>query len=184
MAEDYTSIDTGIKDMAGRLTSLTADKIVLSNQNGVRPDLPYLDFGRVSTQSTQFGINFSPSDVVNGRTEKVKQDVIRFQSYSNTNREHFEILDDIVTGIENSFVMDSINSTYGFNILNHGTVTDISAVTTQRYEYRAFLDVTITYRTVREFVDSAGCIIEDVNGSGVLKDATLGDRNITFNVDT
>lgn len=184
MAENYTNIDTGIKDMVEQLTTLTADKIVLAEQNGVRPDLPYLSFERVSEQSMQRENGSSISLVDNYKTAKVKQSVIRFQSYSNTNREQYTILDDIVLGFENPFVMDTINSTYGFNVLNHGTVTDISTVTTQRYEYRAFLDFTIVYTTVEEFADTAGCIIEDVNGSGVLKDATLGDRNITFNVDT
>ena len=99
-------------------------------------------------------------------------------------RQPYEILDSCLMGVSNSIVMDDVCNQYGFNVLNYGNITDISAVMTQHYEYRAFIDFTIVYIDVKEFIGTTGCFIEDVNGNGVLKGSTTGDRNVTFNVDT
>ena len=184
MAENYTQIDTGIKKMVEDLTILTADKIVLANQNGPRPDLPYISFERVDTRAMQRNVFFGASATEDSKAENTKQETVRFQAYSNAQREPFELLDDLVMGQDNSVVIDDIRTTYGFNVLNYGTVTDITALSTQHLEPRAFIDFTIIYRTVKVFTGTDGCIIEDVNGTGVLKDATTGDRNVTFNIDT
>tara|TARA_R100001480_G_scaffold7635_5_gene15599 strand:- start:338 stop:892 length:555 start_codon:yes stop_codon:yes gene_type:complete len=184
MAEDYANIDRGIKKMVEDLTVLTSDKVVLANQNGPRPDLPYISFERVNEQPMQRNEFIAATDTVDAKIQNVKRSTVRFQAYSNTQREPFELLDDLTLGQDNSVVIDDIRTTYGFNVLNYGKVTDISSIMTQHIEPRAFIDFTIIYKTVKVLTGTAGCIIEHMSGDGILKDAVTGDRNITYNVDT
>tara|TARA_Y100000310_G_C20703455_1_gene832273 strand:+ start:5785 stop:6339 length:555 start_codon:yes stop_codon:yes gene_type:complete len=184
MAEDYQELDRGIKSMIEQLTALPANKVVLANQNGPRPDLPYISFQTLVEQKAQRNIVSAPTAVDDGVIENVKVSTVRLQSYSNTIKEPFALLDDFILGQDNSTVIDQIRQDYGFNVLNYGTVSDISSVETQHIEPRAAVDITINYRTQLVLTGSAGCIIEDLNGVATLKQDGKPDRVINFNVDT
>ena len=184
MAEDYQELDRGIKSMIEQLTSLPTGKVVLANQNGPRPDLPYISFQTLVEQKMQRNILYAPTATENAIIENVKVSTVRLQAYSNTMKEPFALLDDFVLGQDNSTITDQIRADYGFNVLNYGTVTDISSVETQHIEPRAAIDINIVYKTQLTVTDSAGCIIEDLNGVATLKQDGKPDRVINFNVDT
>ena len=182
MAHDYTLLDTGIKKMVMDLTGLTNDFVVQANNNTGRPDLPYMSFQRVSEQKMQRNDIIAPDGVsANKKILNTKRSTVRFQAYGTT---AFQLLDDLILGQDNEVVIDDIRTTYGFNVLNYGTVQDLPTVTTNVIEPRAFVDVVITFQTVLEVTDSSGDVIEDVSGTGTLKDAKTGDRNVTFSIDT
>lgn len=181
MAHNYVLLDTGIKDMVMQLTGLTNDFVVKANNNTGRPNLPYISFQRISEQKMQRN-NVLGADGTNDiRILNTKRSTIRFQAYGTT---AFSLLDDLILGQDNETVIDSIRTTYGFNVLNYDNVTDISGITTNVIEPRAFVDVTITFTTELTVAGTSGEVIEDVNGTGTLKDAKTGDRNLTFTVDT
>jgi hypothetical protein len=184
MAEDYQQLDRGIKSMIAQLTALPVGKVVLANQNGPRPDLPYISFQTLIETKMQRNIVFAPTATEDGIIQNTKVSTVRLQAYSNTMKEPFSLLDDFILGQDNSAVTDQIRTDYGFNVLNYGTVSDISSVETQHIEPRAAVDVNITYSTQLTLTGSAGCIIEDLNGVATLKQDGKPDRVINFNVDT
>jgi hypothetical protein len=184
MAEDYQQLDRGIKSMIEQLTALPASKVVLSNQNGPRPDLPYASFQTLVETKMLRSVVTAPTDIADGIIQNTKVSSIRVQTYSNDAKEPFSLLDDLLLGQDNFIIMDQIRTDFGFNVLNYGTVTDISSFTTQHIEPRAAVDLNIVYATRLTITGSAGCIIEDLNGVATLKQDGKPDRVINFNIDT
>lgn len=181
MAQDYVALDTGIKSMVMQLTGLTNDFVVKANNNTGRPNLPYISFQRITEQKMQRNNVQGANGTDDIMIFNTKRSTVRFQAYGIN---AFELLDDLVMGQDNEVVIDSIRTTYGFNVLSYGNVNDIPTLTTNIIEVRAFVDVIITFTTVLTIGSTSDDIIEDVNGTGVLKDAKTGDRNVTFSIDT
>jgi len=183
MAHDYVNLDSGIRDMVMQLTGLTNDFVVKANNNTGRPNLPYISFQRISEQKMQRNHVIGADGTNDTRIFNTKRSTVRFQAYGSGNTA-FELLDDLIMGQDNEVVIDEIRTTYGFNVLSYGNVNDIPTITTNVIESRAFVDVIITFTTVLTISGTSGDVIEDVNGTGVLKDAKTGDRNVTFSIDT
>ena len=181
MAHDYSNLDTGIKSMVMQLTGLTNNFVVKANNNTGRPNLPYISFQRITEQKMQRNNIVNPNIVDNRKIKNTKTSSVRFQSYGTTS---FELLDDLIMGQDKETIIDDIRTTYGFNVLSYGDVTDISGITTNVIEPVAFVDVVITFVTTLEVSGTSGEFIEDIEGTGTLKDARNGDINVTFSVDT
>lgn len=181
MAENYVLLDTGLKNMVLGLTSLTDDKVIKANQNFVKPNLPYMSFQRVTEEKMMMNIIDQPDGINDKKILNTKRVIVRFMAFGDTAH---ELLDDLVLGQDNDIVMDPISNTYGFNVLSYGPVSDIPTISTNHFEERAVIDMTIIFTTTLTIADSSECVIDDVNGTGTFKDLINGDTDVTFSIDT
>ena len=182
MAQDYNVIDQGIKKIVLDLTTLTNDFVVKDNQNGPRPDLPYISFQKIAEQKMHRNSIVNPDGVAaDAIIYNHKRLTVRYTAYGNT---AYDLLDDLILGFANEPIMDQIRIDYGISTLSYGPATEAPAITTNVIEERVYIDVILTYISQLVLTGTSGDVIEDVNGSGVLKGAKTGDKNVTFNVDT
>ncbi|MEE9374562.1 MAG: hypothetical protein V3V00_16015 [Saprospiraceae bacterium] len=185
MAQNYTTIDTGIKSMVMSLTGFTNDFVLKANQNSPRPELPFITFQRIAERKMHRNFTIDPTATEDAKIVNVKRLTTRFIAYT-ADQTSQDVLDNLILGFDNEPVMDTVRTTYGISTLNYGPATDIPGITTNVFEDRTFVDVTILYNSTLVLNDPStiGEFIEDLNGSGTLKDLKTGDKIVTFSVDT